>query len=80
LPDRLLDVRRELEPARLLVAGDEVVEARLVDGDLAPVEPLDLARVDVSAHHVVAEIREARAGDEADIPSPDDPEVHGGRL
>ena len=64
---RGLGVRREAEPALLAVAGDHLVEARLVDRDLAGVQARDLGRVDVDADDVVAGVRQAGAGDETDV-------------
>ncbi len=55
------------EPALVPVAGDHLVEARLVDRDLAGVQARDLGRVDVDADHVVAGVRQAGAGHETDV-------------
>jgi hypothetical protein len=44
--DALRRVRGELDTAGLRVALDERIEARLMDRDFAPVQPIDLARVD----------------------------------
>ena len=44
----------------------------LVDRDLAVLEALDLVRVDVDAVDLVAELGEARRGDEADVAGADD--------
>ena len=49
------------------VALDQRFEPGLVDRHAAGVERRDLARVDVEAQHVVADFREAGAGDEADV-------------
>ena len=49
------------------IALDELLEARLVDRDLALLQARDLGRVDVDAQHLVAGIGEAGAGDEADV-------------
>ena len=65
--DALLNVGRELEPACLDVAFHVVLEAGLVDRDLAVVEPRDLVFVDVDADDVVAHLRHAGTGDQADI-------------
>ena len=40
------------------------------------VQDLDLARVDVEAQHVVADLGEAGAGDEADVARPDHRDLH----
>ena len=51
---------------------DELLEAGLVDRDLAVLEARDLVGVDVDAVDVVAELGEARRGDEADVAGADD--------
>jgi hypothetical protein len=43
-----------------------------VDRDLAARQRLDLLRDDVTHDHVVAELSEARAGDEADVAGTED--------
>ena len=65
--DRRPGVGRELQPALVPVAGDRLVEARLVDRDLAGVQARDLGRVDIDANDVVAGVRQAGAGDETDV-------------
>ena len=50
------------------VASHQIVEARLVDGDLVFTQLVDLARVAVYADHAVSELRETCASDEADVP------------
>src|SRR5256885_1136241 len=66
----------EAEAAVGAVAGDHLLQARLVDGHAAGVEQLDLARVLVDAHHVVAAVGEAGAGDQADVAGADDRDPH----
>ena len=61
---------REVHP--LAVLGDQLLEAGLVDRDLALLEALDLVGVDVDAVDLAAELREARRGDEADVAGADD--------
>ena len=68
---------REGEPRRVVV--DELVEAGLVDRHLARLEALDLRRVDVHAHDVMAEVREADRRDEPDVAGADDAD-RGGRI
>ena len=63
---------REGEPGG--VVGDELLEPRLVDGDLTPLQPGDLRLVDVHAHDVVPEMGEADGRHEADVPGTDDPD------
>ena len=74
--DALLRAGREPEPALVEVALHDDVEARLVDRDLALLQALDLARVDVHAEDVVAGLGEARAGDQADIARTKDCNFH----
>ena len=50
---------------------------RLVDGDLAFVQARDLVGVHVHAGHVVADLSEACAHDQADVAGTDDRDVHG---
>ena len=65
--DAVLDAAGEAQALRGDVAIDDFLEARLVDRDLAGLERLDFARVVIDADDVVADFREARAGDETDI-------------
>jgi hypothetical protein len=58
------------------VARDDFFQARFVDGDAAAVQQVDLALVDVEAEHIVAEFRQAGAGDEADIAGADNRNLH----
>ena len=69
-------IRREFETAGLGVAFDESVEARLVDGNLAAVQALDLSRVDIDADHMVAGVSETGAGDEAHIAGAENSNAH----
>ena len=52
-------------------------EARFIDGQLAPTEPLDLGLIDVHARHVIAAVGEARTADETDITGSDNCKFHG---
>ena len=77
--DRLLHVERERDP--VAAAREDVVEPGLVDRHLARPQPLDALGHDVAHDDVVAEIREARAGDEADVAGPEDCDPrHGPRV
>ena len=76
LAHRLRQVGGEGQPACAHVAGDQLVEPRLVDRHLAALERRDLAGVLVDADHVVAEIGKAGAGNEADIAGADHRDAH----
>jgi hypothetical protein len=70
------DVRGEGEAAFLHVAVDDFLEAGLVDRHSARIEQADLGLVDVQAEHVVAQFRQAGAGDQAHVAGPHDRHVH----
>ena len=74
--DRGRNVRREMEPALLLVALDERVETGLVDGQDVLLQAVDLRLVDVRTGHVVSGLGEACADDQADVARPDDGNLH----
>ena len=79
LADRRREVRGEGEPlARSTFFVDELIEARLVDGDFPGTEAGDLLLVDVDADDVVAGVGEAGAGDQADVPSTHHGDTHAG--
>ena len=59
--------RREAEASGLHIAFDQRIEPRFVDRHDSVVQAVDLALILVDADHVVAEIGEASARDEADI-------------
>src|SRR5207245_1180905 len=73
-------IRREGEAAGPHVALDQLIEAGLVDRHLAALQPGNLVGILVDAHDVDAELREAGAGDEADIAGADDRDVHENSL
>ena len=68
-------VQREAQAARLDVLDDDLFQARLVDWQLAAPEPLHFARVDVDAHDLVAQLREAGGGDQPNIIGADDGDI-----
>jgi glyoxylase-like metal-dependent hydrolase (beta-lactamase superfamily II) len=53
------------------VGGDRLGQAGLVDGDLTPLQPGDLVRVDVDAPHLAPEFGEPGGGHKSDIACPD---------
>ncbi len=68
--DRLRHVRGERQS--LAVTLEELLESGLVDGDDACLQRVDLRLDDVTDDDVVSELREACAGDEADVPRAED--------
>src|SRR5262249_41332713 len=70
------EIGREPQPALGEVAADQLLEARLVDGDAALLEHRDLGLVDVDAEDVVAALGEARPGHQTDVAGPDDTQFH----
>src|SRR5690606_27059155 len=69
-------VRREAQPAVLLVADDEFLETRLVDGDLVLLQAGDLRFVDVRTDDVIAGVGEACPDHQPYVPRPDYPNAH----
>ena len=53
-----------------MVAGDQFIQARLVDRNDAFLELFDLARVDIHADDVVAEFGKTGTTNKTDIPGP----------
>src|SRR5262245_54606750 len=74
---RLGKAGREEEPLLAHVLGDQLGEARLVDGHLAPRQRGDLVGVLVDAGDGVAEVGKTGAGDQADITGTDHCNAHG---
>ncbi len=62
----------EAEPPGAQALGDERGQPLLEDRDLTLREGADAGVVDVGAHDVVPEVREARRGGEPDVPGTDD--------
>ena len=67
----VLGAHDEAEASALHALADQGLEARLDDGDLALAQAGDPVLVDVGAHHVVAEGREARRRGQTHVPRPD---------
>ncbi len=70
----------KLEPPGAHVAGDQIVQPRLVDRQFAAPQHGDLVGVLVDAGHVVAEIGKAGPGNEPDIAGTDHRDAHQGRA
>ncbi len=64
------------QPAGVDVGLDQFAQAGLMDGHAAAVEGGDLGGVDVEAADAVAQVRQAGAGDQADVAGADDGDVH----
>ncbi len=62
-----LGVGREAQAARVDAALDERVQSRLVDRHLAALKHGGFAFIDIHAEHIIARVRQARAGDEAHV-------------
>ena len=66
----------EPQPSLRGVAPDDILEPRLVDGDLPAPQSLYPVPVDVHARHVRPELGEARAGNEPDVARADHDHPH----
>ena len=73
----LRQVGGELEPVLRHVLGDQAVEPRLVDRDLAAFQRRDLRRVVIHAGDVDAELGETGAGHQADVTASNYTDIHG---
>src|SRR5213082_2613166 len=73
---RRLEITREAQPSGCHVAGNEMVEPGLVDRHLAARQALDLCGILIDAGDLDAELREARPGNQPDIPGPDHRYAH----
>jgi hypothetical protein len=69
-------VRREADPPALACALKQFEDLRLVDGDLAGIQGLDLRGVGVDARDVMARVGETRRRNEAHVAGPHDTELH----
>ena len=69
-------IQAEAQPSRRLVFGDQAVQSRLVDGDLAAAQHLDLPGINVHAQDLVAHFRQAGPGDQADVARAIDGDLH----
>src|ERR1019366_9880700 len=69
--NRLFDIGSEGQTPGFVVAVDHFLQPRLVDRNAAAVEDLDLARLEVEAQHVVADVRHASAADQSHVSGSD---------
>ena len=74
--DRRRYVQREGKPSCLHIPGQQHIETRFKDGDLAPVQLFDLARILVDADNLMPEVRKTDAGHQPDISRPDHRNLH----
>ena len=70
------DIGRKLQAASGAVACHDLFQARFVNRDAAVVQDVDLVLVDVETEHVVAEFRQAGAGDQAYVTGADNGNFH----
>ncbi|GAB2706873.1 hypothetical protein GCM10027195_08290 [Comamonas sediminis] len=64
------------QPAIGMVAGDELVQARLMDGDLAGLQRGDLGRIDIDTQHLVANIGQHGTLNKTDIAGSKNSDFH----
>ena len=65
-------VEGKAQAAGLEVLDDDLLQAWLVDRQLASTEPFHLARVDVDADDLIAQLGETGGGDQTNVVRPDD--------
>ncbi len=78
--DALDRIGGEFDTTGFRIALDQGVQAGLVNRDLAPIQPLDLARIDVHANDMVARIGQAGPGDEAHVARAEYSYSHSGKF
>ena len=76
LGHRLAQIGGETQPPLAVIADHDLVEPRLVDGQLPGFQPLDLGRIDIDAPHLVAHLGKTRPSHEADVAGPDHAQIH----
>ena len=55
---------------------NEILQARLVNGDFSRLEHIDLALIVINANDVVSDLRKTRAADQTNIPGTNDADFH----
>ena len=78
--DALFRIECEAEAALSHPLADQRLKAWFVDGELPPAQALHLLTVDIQTGHPVAQVREAGAGDEANISRAYDRNLHRSSL
>jgi hypothetical protein len=74
--DRGFGLRGGAEETGLDRGGDQRLQTRLQDGAAAPVDRVDLARIDVDAHHLVPARGETGGSDCAYVPETENCDLH----
>lgn len=74
--DGAVIVGGEQNPSSRRIAGNQLVQTRLMDGNLARVEHVDFPGVDVKAQDRVADIGKTGAGNQANVASADNGNFH----
>ena len=74
---RRFQIGGEGQAARLGVRRHHIVQPGLEDRDAAGLQGLDLARILVDADHLMAELRQAGAGNQPNIARADHGDTHG---
>src|SRR5204863_3232760 len=74
--DRRGDFSGETQAPAAVVGQHHVLETGFVDRDHAAVQAFDLRRVDVHAHHLVADLCQAGAGDQSYVTGAEDGDSH----
>ena len=78
--NRVRSIGGEAQRLARAIGGNDILQARLVDRNLACVQTLDLVRVDIDTDHIVADIRNAGTGDETDVSGSKNTDPHQGIL
>ena len=76
LLDRLGKRRGEEQATGLMVLGDDLFEARLIDRQNALLQVIDLGLVDVDAVNPVAHLRDTGSGNQSDVAASNDGDIH----
>ena len=61
----------KLKPAVLRISRNDFVEMRLIDGEVALPQGLNLAQVVVGTRHLMADLGETSSSDQTDITTPE---------
>ncbi len=78
--DAFCGVQGECQAAGRLVVLQHIAQAGLIDRAFTALESFNLVRVDIDAKHIVADLREAGAGDQTHIAGAVNCDLHGVKL